>query len=220
MNRRSFLLASSCLSFSACGGSKTIMEAPTWQDPITPDNFKDHRQVTHQGGTPGFVCANRWVTTYVGPNVTNFEWNLVAIIANEARKGENCAAYFQANARSTGNTWAAVSEVCDETFGTQTQTLVAHEFDVWAVGPAKKDRVGVHIVLGDAQVMRGGEAASHVVGTDAIRIASSENGRWKTGINFYDSRFDHLIAIPEEALVNDRIPVRIGNRTMYLRLEE
>ncbi len=233
MNRRDFMIAASCsAALAGCGGggaegTKAAMAAPSWSDPILPGDLKDHRAAMYGGGTPGFVSACRWVTTHIGPDVTSFEWNLVALIANEAKAGENCAFYAQANARNTGNTWAAVSEVCDETYGAKSQTLVAHEFDVWCAGNDHLGRVGVHVVVGDSRAMRGVAPAGVAIGTDAIRISSNQPGaRWRNGINF-DSTPDHLIAAQDGALVREplgryvgKLPIKVGGQTVFIPVYE
>ena len=231
MNRREFLLASASCSLSACGGggvgTKAISAAPSWSDPVMPGDLKDHRSAIYQGGTPGWVSACRWVTTEVGANVTGYEWNFVAVMANGAQSGENCAAYFQANARSTGNTWAAVSEVCDETYGTKQQTLVAHEFDVWCAGNDHMGRVGAHVGVGDSRAMRGVGQPGVAIGTDAIRISSNHPGaRWRVGVNF-DTTPDHLLAMQEGALIREplgqyigKLPIKVGQRTVFIPVYE
>jgi hypothetical protein len=227
------MIAASCsATLAGCGGSQgeikmTAASVPAWRDPITPDGIKEHRNVAHVGGTPGWVCANRWTTTYVAPEVTSFEWNLVAILANEAKAGENCAFYAQANARNTGNTWAAVSEICDETYGSKQQTLVAHEFDVWCAGPDKLDRVGVHVVVGDSRAVRRVGTPGIAIATDAIRISSNHAGaRWRNGIHF-DATPDYLMAMKEEAIVREplgqyigKLPIKVGGRTVFIPVYE
>jgi hypothetical protein len=204
------------------------MAAPSWSDPLTPDGTKEHRNVVHAGGTPGWVCANRWTTSYVGPDVTSFEWNHVCIIANEAKAGENVAHYAQANSRNTGPTWAAVSEVCDESFGARKATLVAHEFDVWCAGNDDKPRVGIHVVVNDSRRMRGRSDAGVAVGTDAIRISDyrAAGSRWRVGINF-DSAPDHLLEVQDESIIREplgkyigKMPVKVGGRTVYIPVYE
>lgn len=217
---------------------KFAASAPSWNDPLTPDNFIDRRTVMHAGGTPGWVCANRWVTTDVGPMATNFEWNLVAIIANGAERGENCVLYAQANARNTGNTWGAVSEVCDETFGTRVQTLVAHEFDVWCSGGDSLDRIGLHIVVGDARRMRGAGQSALATATEAVRIGSNGDpgARWRTGISIdkvtevgieIKGTPDHVLSVSAESRVREplgayvgKIPILVGGRTLFIPVYE
>lgn len=240
VSRRAFLFGSTCaVGLSACGGGgKDTASAPSWNDPLTPDNFIDHRSSLHVGGTPGWVSANRWVTTEVGPGVTNYEWNLVAMIANGAERGENCAFYAQANALSTGNTWAAVSEVCDETHGTKRQTLVAHEFDVWCSGADSKPRLGLHVVVGDSRRMRDAGQSAESIATEAVRIGSNGNpgAGWRKGVTI-DAVTEvaievkgsprHLLALAAESLVREplgayvgKIPVLVDGRTLYVPVYE
>jgi hypothetical protein len=241
LSRRAFLFGSACaVGLSACGGdgTKGAASAPTWSDPLTPDNFTDERAVMHVGGTPGWVCANRWVITEVGADVTNYEWNLVAVIANGAERGENCAFYAQANARNTGNTWGAVSEVCDETYGTKSQTLIAHELDVWCSGADSLPRLGLHVVVGDSKTMRGAGQSVEAVGTEAVRISSNGNrsARWRRGVTIDDvtevgiefkGAPDHLLSVRPESLVKEplgayvgKIPIVVGGRTLFIPVYE
>lgn len=235
------MFGSACaVGLSACGGEgiKFTSTAPSWNDPLTPDNYFDRRAVTHVGGTPGWVCANRRVTTEVGPDVTNFEWNLVAIIYNGAERGENCGLYAQANALSTGNTWGAVSEVCDETYGTKQQTLVAHEFDVWCSGKDLLERVGLHIVVGDAKRMRAVGQSVEAIGSDAVLIGSNGNpgASWRRGISIdqvtdvgiaFHGAPEHLLSVSAESLVREplgayvgKIPIVVGGRTVFIPVYE
>ena len=241
VSRRALLFGSACaVGLSACGGegTKDASSAPSWNDPLTPDNFKDHRYALHVGGTPGWVCANRWVTTDVGPGVTNFEWNLVAIIANGAERGENCAFYAQANALNTGSTWGAVSEVCDETYGTKRQSLTAHEFDVWCSGVDSRPRLGLHVVVGDSRRMRDAGQSAEALGTEAIRIGSngSPGASWRKGVTIdavtevgieFTSTPAHLLSVSPESLVREplgayvgKIPIVVGGRTLFIPVYE
>ena len=241
VSRRVFLFGSACaVGLSACGGdgTKGIAAAPSWNDPLTPDNFIDRRSATHFGGTPGWVAANRWVVTEVGADVTSFEWNLVAVIVNGAARGENCAFYAQANARNTGNTWAAVSEVCDETFGSRQQTLTAHEFDVWCSGTDPFARLGLHIVVGDARQMRQAGQSAEAIGTEAVRIGNNGNpgARWRKGVTIdavseigieFTAKPAHLLSINPESLIRQplgayvgKIPIVVGGLTLFIPVYE
>jgi hypothetical protein len=215
MDRRTFLMTGAVTPVvAACGGSVT-------SPPEAPLEVKFHRDAMGvTDGTPGFVKAAVWTSTAVGINDKYFEWNDVAILANHANQGENCARYSQANARGKGATWAGVSEVCDETYGSIPQPLVSHEFDVWAAGPDYEGRVGVHVVLGDSRVYRGTGSSQSVLGTDAIRISSNQDyAKWRVAINV-DTVPEFILRIKPESVQNGRIPVLVGNKVLYLRLEE
>lgn len=164
-----------------------------------PAETKFHRQADIVGGIPGFTNASLWVTTAVGKDNTSYEWNSVAIMANYADKGENVAHYAQGLARGRGQTWAAVSEVKDES--PHSPVMVAHEFNVYTAHPDNGGRVGAHVVLSGT----GG-------GTDGVRIS----GKWTTAIKI-DGTPEAVIALPEGT---ERIPVRIGNRIRYITLSD
>lgn len=238
-DRRAFLTSVGCAGFlAACGGStaeKQSVPEQKWNDPITPDNYIDRRVANHVGGTPGWVCANRWTVTEVGADVTNFEWNSVGILHNRANRGENCAGYFQGNAYSTGSTWANVSEVSDRSMG-KNPNVVAHEFDVWAPGHAGRDnRIGCHIVMGKPPPeYRNG----HTVfgGDEAIRISASptrEGSYWRKGMTMEgitETLIDASQAVPERVMdlhpstvvamapgsYAGKVPVRVGQLTFYI----
>jgi hypothetical protein len=166
-----------------------------------PAETKFHRRANIVGGEKGFTNASVWVTSEAGPQNLNYEWNLVAIMANSAPVGtENVAAYFQGLARGPAQTWAAVSEVKDESNG-QSPVMVAHEFNVYTASPDNGGRVGAHVVLSGT----GG-------GTDGLRIS----GNWTTAIQI-DGTPQAVIAVPAGT---ERIPVRVGNRIRYIRLED
>lgn len=136
------------------------------------------------GGTRGHVNATSYTHTVVGRGITAFEWAKLAVLDNWAEAGENVAVYAQGNKHSTGPTWAAVSEVFDNSG--LPGAVVAHEFDVWVSGRDAGNRYGLDIVLGDSKTMRGGGVASDIVeGSAAIRIgsspASSEYTKWVGG---------------------------------------
>jgi hypothetical protein len=164
-----------------------------------PAETKFHRQADIVGGTPGFTNASVWVTSSVGKDNLNYEWNSVAIIANYADKGENVAHYSQGLARGRGQTWGAVSEVKDES--PYSPVMVAHEFNLNANTPDNGGRVGAHVVLSGT----GG-------GTDGLRIS----GNWTTAIKI-DGTPQAVLSFPAGT---DRIPVRVGDRIRYIKLED
>lgn len=240
LSRRKFL-ASACVvtAVTACGGGgvEVIGPAPTYQDPITPDNYIDVRRSEHVGGSRGWVCANRWVKTIVGPDVTNFEWNLVGILENNAKEGENCASYFQAQARNTGSTWAGVFEVGDRSMG-KNPNVVALEVDVWAPGRAGRDnRLGIHIVAGPPpEEFRNG--ATEFGADEGIRISGAparDGSYWRKGVLLegitevlLDAEKSPGVPVVAVSELDSRppggylgkLPIRVGGRVVYLPVYE
>lgn len=212
MNRRSFMSIGLTTTLVGCGGGDIVST-----DPL---EVKFHRDAMNLvGGTPGYVKASQWVTTVAGINDLYYEWNSVAILANYADQGENAAHYTQANVRGKGATWAGVSEICDENWNKAHATpMVAHEFDVWGRNK-NPNSVGVHIVVGDSAQIRGVGVSETVVVEDAIRVSSNHsNSKFRHAINITEV-VDYLLRIPHEMVKDGRIPVRVGDNVMYLRLE-
>lgn len=175
-----------------------------------PAETKFHRIADIKGGIHGFTNASLWVTSVAGKDNINFEWNSVAIIANYADKGENVAHYSQGLARGRGQTWASVSEVKDES--EHNPVLVGHEVNVGAKSPDNGGRVGVHVVLSQAQA----DQPVVIGGTDAVRISAATQGQWKNAIHVTEP-VEAVLALPEGT---ERIAVRVGNRIRYIRLED
>jgi hypothetical protein len=175
-----------------------------------PAETKFHRDAFIVGGTPGFVNASLWVTSAVGKDNTNFEWNSVALIANYADRGENVAHYSQGLARGRGPTWASVSEVKDES--PHAPTMVGHEVNVGVKSLDNGERVGVHVVLSQARA----DQPVPVGGTDAVRISAPVQGRWTNAIHVTEP-VEAVLALPAGT---ERIAVRVGDRIRYIRLED
>jgi hypothetical protein len=214
MDRRQFLSIGTLPVVTACGGSGPVTPAPNFTQPT---ELKFHRVAAAAGEPPGFVRASLWVTTAIESNVTGNEWNHVCVIANYAPGGEHVAHYSQANSRSTGAIWAGVSEVCDETFGQKAAPMVAHEFDVWCSAEDSKDRLGVHIVVGDSRVYRDSGKSTVSKATSAIRISSNQSyASWKNGIEFTEMP-EAVLSVPAGT---ERIAVRVGNKIKFIRLED
>ena len=152
--------------------------------PATPyDGYEGGLRVTRDttnaiGGTRGYVNAASLTHSITGSGVTAFEWSTLTILDNYATAGENVALYAQANKRSRGSTWAAVSEAND-TLGLG-GPLVAHEFDLMTTGPDDGDRIGLDIIVGDGRFARGLGRSAQADATAAIRIGTMLTQPWAT----------------------------------------
>lgn len=143
---------------------------------------------TANGGTPGFVnCAN-YTYTKVGPSVSQYEWNALFLLDNSAGTGENCAMYAQANAKSTGNTWAGCFEVCEDSVPSKNSQMRALEVDVGASGQDNGQRYGIHLVVSDGPAGRNGThtQAEATYAIHAGASGSSTYARWMYGIVMRD----------------------------------
>lgn len=139
----------------------TVQDRLEWLDGVSPQTanndsyagsnvyaFRDASGVA--GGTPGFVNAAITSITTTGATETAFEWNILGVLDNYSAAGENVAAYFQGNKRSTGPTWGSVSEAKDHT-GTANPTagLIGIEVDLFANGgDSNGRRLGIDLVIG------------------------------------------------------------------------
>lgn len=136
------------------------------------------RQANYTGGTPGWVNGGMFLHNTVASTPTAYEWTLTSVMDNSAAIGENVGAYFQGLKRSTGATWASVSEVADMTYAASTPTsggLIAIEVDVFANGTDGYDqRVGVDIVVGNARLAKTGTLGETAQIGNAIRIAPQD----------------------------------------------
>lgn len=127
-------------TFSGAGATALGFTVGALQQEIDPQttgtDFAAHyfrRNVTHAGGTPGFVSscvrAETWVNNAAA---TNYEWALTAVMHNQATGGQNVAAYLLGNRdiATAGPTWGAVIDV-EETIPVNNPTtgLVGLEVD-------------------------------------------------------------------------------------------
>lgn len=196
-----------CVTLVGCGIAAAADPVLDTFNRPQPAETKFHRDAQFAGGIKGFTNASLWVTTVVGKDNVNYEWNSVAILANYADAGENVAHYAQGNARGRGQTWAGVSEVRDQS--PHSPVLVAHEFNVGVSSPDNGGRVGVHVVLSQADP---GNPAPTIGGTDGVRVS----GNWRNAINVTEP-VEAVLALPEGT---ERIAVRVGNRIRYLVLTD
>jgi len=133
------------------------------------------RIANYIGGLVGFVNAAAITRSDVGPDATSFEWAHISLLNNRAKAGENVAQYSQANKLGTGNTWAAVAEVCD----TNGQgAAVGQETDVWTTGPDNGSRVGHDVLVGDSLAIRGTERSEVAEATIGVRVAATTASPW------------------------------------------
>lgn len=115
------------------------------------------RDTTNQaGGQRGFVNCASYVYTVTGVSEVQFEWNALHVLDNFSNAGENCAGYFQANAKGRGATFGLVAEVCS-TDPASTAQLTGFEADAWVSGPVlpgTNNRIASDVVFGDGQYIR------------------------------------------------------------------
>lgn len=121
----------------------------------------DERRERYADETPrGVFCARLDYSEVTGGEA--HEWNHIALLRNlntMASRSENCAMYAQARRHSDGSTWGGCIEACDESFGAAYGPQVGLEVDNWCNGADPyKWRLGIHIVVGDAQRIRTGVA--------------------------------------------------------------
>lgn len=139
----------------------TVQDRLEWLDGVSPPTanndsyagsnvyaFRDASGVA--GGTPGFVNAAITSITTTGATETAFEWNILGVLDNYSAAGENVAAYFQGNKRSTGPTWGGVCEAKDHTGNADPAAgLIGLEVDLFANGTdANSRRLGIDLVIG------------------------------------------------------------------------
>ncbi len=135
------------------------------------------------GGQVGHVNAAFVVHTLSGLSELAFEWASLHILDNNSEAGENVATYSQANALSTGPTWAAVSEVTD-TLG-KARALIAHEFNTFVTGPDNGNRIGLDVLSGDSRYIRGLGKSAQADASIAIRIgqtSTTPDATWAEGL--------------------------------------
>ena len=142
-----------------------ITEPVTIQKPASPTDGtgiggpaqRIIRDTTGQaGGQHGFVNCASYTYTKAGKDVKQFEWNALHVLDNYADAGENCAGYFQGNAKGKGATFGLVSEVCS-TDPNSTAPLTGFESDAWASGAiydGSGARIANDVVFGDGQFIR------------------------------------------------------------------
>ncbi len=173
------------LGLAANAGRQTIQMASA------PDQFSlryFRRNANHSGGTPGFTSAGFRADTYVGPNVTNYEWSIIGVVHNGATAGQNVGGYFQGNMLSTGHTWGGVMEACDMTYTASAGKvgLAGAEIDVYCNDVDNGvNRLGMMVVVGDAKHGRTGVAGVKGVATYGILVlaqTSGNGGEFKNGV--------------------------------------
>ena len=148
--------------------------------PSDVQNYLDYRAAQYAGGQAGWVNSCRKVSTLVGPDVKNFEWNLFAYLENYSSVGENVATYSQARAMGKGVTWAGCFEVRDD--GGKAEGLWGIEVDVMANGSTGwRQRYGIATVIGKAK--QDGEAPTGYAAYIAGSIAqTATSGKWSRGM--------------------------------------
>lgn len=148
-------------------------------------SVKITRDASYSGGTPGFVNSALRVESTAGAGATAFEWALTSVMHNYAAVGENVGIYGQGNRYSTGATFGGVFESCDMSFGQSPGTQVGAEIDVWANGAdSLNQRVGVDVVIGNAQSIRTGTAGTPPSAHAGVRVGAfygnaTTGGRFK-----------------------------------------
>jgi hypothetical protein len=70
------------------------------------------RNAFHTGGTPGYASTALDVTSFVGANATNFEWNTRFAIYNYSTAGENTGSYIVAHKMNSA-VGPTIAAVCD-----------------------------------------------------------------------------------------------------------
>jgi hypothetical protein len=169
-----------------------------------PDSY--HLRVAdYTGGTPGYVNSALRVDAEVSAGTTSFEWALVGVLNNHANAGENVGVYGQGNKHANGATWAMVAEACDLTNASTTPAstgLVGIEVDNWCNGDdTNQRRIGVDVVVGNAQELRGLGTGAKGISYAGVRVGSHmgnhASGDFRNGI-VVNSAIDNglLIDVP------------------------
>lgn len=136
------------------------------------------------GGTPGHVNTTLYSYTLTGKDSKQFEWSGLFVVDNYSDAGENTALYSQINKYGIGPCYASVSEVCCLN-PNDTGAQVGKEIDVWTAGKDSGYRVGLDVLVGDANLIRGKPKQAVVEATVGIRVGqnmSSPHAKWKTAI--------------------------------------
>jgi hypothetical protein len=98
-------------------------------------NLRIRRVADYTGGAVGYVNSALQVETTSQNGGNNYEWAGLFLLTNnrDSAHGNDVAMYAQSKKNSTGYTWAAVSELIDNTANPSTSS-VTHEFDMRATG--------------------------------------------------------------------------------------
>ena len=116
-------------------------------------NRRFMRRASYTGGTDGFVNVAVMIDTEVGSEVTNYEWNVLEKLTNNASTGENTAGYSQAIKTGTGWTAARVFELIEQGGGDPTKGSVGTETDLRANGTdSHNNRIGQDVVISRPRV--------------------------------------------------------------------
>lgn len=186
-----------------------------------------NRTANYTGGNVGHVNSALFVDTTVSAGATSFEWGVTSRVNNSASGGENVGVYGQGNKLSTGPTWGGCFEVCDTatwggTNGTSGGTVGA-EVDVWCNGPDEfEQRIGVDVVVGNAQLMRSDPPVAGPKGYayDGVRIGAQGNNN-TLGAFHYAVK---IMSAEQAGIVNQASGVRgiyhLGSYTVGIDLSQ
>lgn len=107
------------------------------------------RNVTHTGGSVGFVASGLRVDSYVGAGAANYEWAITGMCDSSATGGQNVGVYGQGIKRGAGPVWGMVAEALDPTGTNNPITgLIGIEVDCRANGTdSLSNRIGIDIVI-------------------------------------------------------------------------
>lgn len=141
---------------------------------------RGQRKANYTGGTPGVVNSAVFGLTEVGANVATYEWAGLLHVDSSATGGQNVGGYLKGSKRAAGPVWGGVSEV--KAYVGSSGVAVAHEFDIWAIGPdPTNSRIGVDIVIG-----KGGQTGDSPAAFCGVRIGPQDgdtvNGSFANGL--------------------------------------
>lgn len=141
-------------------------------------NLRIRRVADYTGGAVGYVNSALQVETTSQNGGNNYEWAGLFLLTNnrDSAHGNDVAMYAQSKKNSTGYTWAAVSELIDNTSNPSTSS-VTHEFDMRTTGTdVSNNRICLQLVTSSVDGLPG-EAAY------GIKIGSQANAAFRTAIS-------------------------------------
>lgn len=157
------------------------------QSVTTPTDYATYyvrRNVSHSGGTPGYVNAGFRADVFTSVGATDYNWAIVGVVYNYSTGGQNVGGYFQGNKQiGAGPTWGLTAEVIDWNTTAPVSGVVGQELDVRGntLDP-NNCRIGLDIVYS-----RQGLTGANMECTYGLRIqdAGDHLGAFlKTGIGF------------------------------------